>query len=313
MKRVHQKELSSDEELDQYKFRYRKNGLCMLEKRTLIAFNRPVTPFGEHLDQAGASITPEFIGFPTAPPNTIHDPLGSWRTTQDSVITKTSPVESPSHPQIVEVLAVNKTGSESHPCVPNSSTIQGVHSENNDTSLDNQAGIPGMPSSPPSVPIGETECMEPRRLKDNASSSPTRDLDSKATHDVDYPNRYRTNALDDPQNRPSVLPFGNTQLSKPPEGLASMNDKAFALPEPGSFRLEDRDLLTDRIEVVKLLERLRNSGVLGEVLGELGYKKDDPLEPEVTKQEPASSVSEQSQPHVCTHCQKRFNRRCELK
>ncbi|KAI2638942.1 hypothetical protein GGS26DRAFT_580676 [Hypomontagnella submonticulosa] len=295
MKRVHQKELSSDEELDEYKF-------------------RPITPSKEPSDQTGASMAPEFIGFSTVLPETITNPTSSWRASQDSIVAKTSPVESPSHIQMVEALPVNKAGSESHPYVCNSTPIQDVHSGNGETSPDNQAEIPRLPPSQPSLPPGETEFMEPRRLKKDTSSSPAVELDPKANRDVDYPNHNPTNRLEDPQDlqdHPDVLTFGDTQLSKQSEGLPSIHEKALTLPEPGSLGMRDTDLTRD--EVVKLLEKLRSSGVLGDVLGEFGYRKEDPPEPEVTKQEPANHVSEQSQAHVCPECSKRFNRRCELK
>ncbi|OTA96365.1 hypothetical protein M434DRAFT_116536 [Hypoxylon sp. CO27-5] len=238
MKRVHQKDLTTDDDLDQYKF-----SPAGLSKGTS--------------DLARDGAVPEFDRFHMFPIGNTGYAAENWKLPRNPVIdlsNEASPMETPTHIQMEEAPLVTKSDDERLFRGSNSGSTQEVHVGRDDTPLSKQIRIPRPASTQPSPTVDNVEFMKLRQSKEN-------DSDIYSTH----------------------IP-----------------------PEPGDLEV-DLDL-NNRDKVLKLLEKLQSSGVLGE----LGYKKEDPSELEMTKQEPASrTVSEHA--HACSQCSKSFGRRCELK
>ncbi|KAI1107125.1 hypothetical protein F4804DRAFT_242093 [Jackrogersella minutella] len=290
MKRVHQKELTTDEDLDQYKF-------------SLTA------PSKDTSDPAHDNAVPEldrFNEFSVGDSNFGPDSWKPPRSPEIDLSTETSPLEGPSQAQTEEIPVVNKPNDESCSRVPSSTLEQEVQSEGDDASIDKQAGSPRPFSAQPSSTLDDAGFMKPRRSEENDSISHSERPDAKLANGTNSLGHSTVEKPDELQDYPSEPSFECSQPDRPSEGPTDIDADSDAPPKPrGLDEMTDVDL-TDRNGLLKLLEKLRSSGVLGE----LGYKKEDPAELEAAKREPIRSVSLE---HVCPHCPKKFGRRCELK
>lgn len=104
MKRVHQKELIKDEDLDQYKYRYRNTDSKTLG-RVSNCFVRPEAPPKDDSDVARNSTVSEFDRLNIFPDGGGNDASDNWKLPRSPVIdlsTDTNPVEGPSQIQIEE-------------------------------------------------------------------------------------------------------------------------------------------------------------------------------------------------------------------
>ncbi|KAI1418665.1 hypothetical protein F5Y13DRAFT_184305 [Hypoxylon sp. FL1857] len=286
MKRVHQQEVIADEDLDQYKF-------------------SPAASSKGASDLARDNTAPEFDRFTMFPIGNASYASENWKLPRNPVIdlsTETSPMEAPSHMQMEEVPLLNKSGDERLLPVSNGASAQEVRTEREDTPLDKQMEISRPSSTRPSPAINEAEFMKLRQSKETDSSLPPENPDSKA-NDLCSLSQDKSKRPDESPDCPSSPSFETPERSREPDALAN---EAHGSPESGDLDMELD--LNNRDKVLKLLEKLQSSGVLGQ----LGYKKEDPPELGLTKEEPANhTVSEQA--HACSQCPKSFGRRCELK
>ncbi|KAI1140402.1 hypothetical protein F5Y05DRAFT_411458 [Hypoxylon sp. FL0543] len=289
MKRVHRKEVTTDEDLDQYKF-------------------SPAAPSKAALDVARDSTAPEFDRFNVFPIGNAGYASENWKLPRNPVIdlsTEPSPTEPASHIQLEEFPLVNKQGDERLLSVSKGTPTQELHPERDEAPLDREVGIPKSPLAGSSPPTDVAEFMKLGQSKENNLGLYSEKLDSKPV-DIHAPGHYKPKMPDESQDCPSSPSFECPSPSRETVDLTDIGNKAHRSPEPTGLGM-DLDL-SNRDKVLKLLERLQSSGVLEE----FGYKKGDPQELEATKEEPAShTVSEQA--HACPQCPKSFGRRCELK
>ncbi|KAI0838626.1 hypothetical protein F5Y06DRAFT_39721 [Hypoxylon sp. FL0890] len=289
MKRVHQKEVTTDEDLDQYKF-------------------SPVAPSKGTSDLPRDGTASEFDRYNMFPIGNTSYASGNWKLPRNPVIdlsTETSPMEPPTHIQMEDVPLVNQSGDEHPLSVSNGVSTQEAHPERDNIPLEKQMEIPKSPSTRPSPTGDDAESVKLRQSKESGSCLYSEDPDAKLA-DIHPPSRYESKRSDECQDRPSSPSFESTSHSKQADELTKIGENAHGSLEPNDLEMELD--LNNRDKVLKLVEKLQSSGVLGE----LGYKKDDPPELEPTKEEPAShTVSEQA--HACSQCPKSFGRRCELK
>ncbi|KAI2781403.1 hypothetical protein F4815DRAFT_492628 [Daldinia loculata] len=308
MKRVHQKELIKDEDLDQYKYRYRNTDSKTLG-RVSNCFVRPEAPPKDDSDVARNSTVSEFDRLNIFPDGGGNDASDNWKLPRSPVIdlsTDTNPVEGPSQIQIEEPTLVIEP-SESRLDISNSTTAQEVHLESEDTQFNHQTEAP-KPSSPqPSPSLGDSESTNTEQLKEDEpdfhSEIPGPDL----ANDAGSASYSQTDRLDESRDRPSGLSPRSIESNIQPERLIKDSEKFRVSPEPKDDELLTPDLNNPEF-VSKLLEQLQNKGMLKK----LGYKKEDPQEAEMTKLESTNDIISQ-QAHACSQCSKLFGRRCELK
>lgn len=286
MKRVHQKDVLSDDDLDQYKF-------------------SPAAPSKGTSDLARDSTIPEYDKFNIFPIGNTGYASENWKLPRNPVIdlsNEASPMEAPAHIQMEEAPLVTKSGDERR---LNGASTQEVHAERDDAPLVKQMSMPRPSSTQPSLTVDNIEFTKLRQSKENDSDVYSMSRDSKLTNETRSLSRCKSKGPDESQDCPNSPSFENPE-HRQSDGLTNIGEKAHGSPTPDDLEV-DLDL-NNRDKVLKLLEKLQSSGVLEE----LGYKKEDPSELEVAKQEPTSrTVSEHA--HACTQCPKSFGRRCELK
>ncbi|KAI0885647.1 uncharacterized protein GGS22DRAFT_161502 [Annulohypoxylon maeteangense] len=288
MKRVHQKESITDEDLDQYKF-------------------SPATSSKATTDITHHSAAPASDGFMF--------PVGSenWTLPRDPVIdlsTETSPMEGPSQVEMEEAPPVNESGDECHLRTANSGHVQEVHPERDDVSLDEQTETPQSPSIQPCSTFNDnTEFAKSGQVHDRNYSLDYGETDSKLISDPSSPDHDKADEPKEPQDHHNGPSLENSQSDRQLEELTDIHMDSNTRTKLGALS-DTRNLDPD--ELLKLLEELRNNSVFHSFLREHGYKKDDSPEQEVMKQEPARNTAPE-QAHICSKCQKSFNRRCELK
>ncbi|KAI1459285.1 hypothetical protein F4805DRAFT_92883 [Annulohypoxylon moriforme] len=281
MKRVHRKEQITDEDLDQYKF-------------------SPTTSSKDTLGMAHISTAPasDRFMFSTGSESWTMPP----RHPVIDLSTETSPMEGPNQVQMRETPLIDESSDECRLRASNSAPTQEVHSERDAISLDEQTEVPRSPSVQPCPTYNDdSEFRKLSQVKDSSSTLNSGEMDCKLAGD---PNSLDQNKADEHKEPPLESSQSNRQL----EELTDINKDANTHSNPrdpdgmGSLNLANHD------ELLKFLEKLRNSGLLGQ----LGYKKDDSLESDVTKQEPGRNTAPE-QAHICSECGKGFGRRCELK
>ncbi|KAI2625876.1 hypothetical protein GGR54DRAFT_593377 [Hypoxylon sp. NC1633] len=300
LKRVHQKDITTDEDLDQYRL-------------------RSAPPSKEPTDVAHSNTARELNQFGASPTENVNS--DAWALHRSSAIdlpagpSSIVPVEDPSQTQVEETPSLEDRPSDPHRLELLDSTISHeVHSDSDDALLDKEAGIPG-PTSPHPDPLDDSEFTKPRHLEKSAGLH-SQKPDSILAGDIGPLDLEKEKGVNEPRDCTSGAPFGNTPPNGQLVGPVNTGDKAPTSSEPG--RLDTGNIsplpldITNRDNILHLLETLQSRGVLEGCVEELGYRKDIPPDPEDAKQESiASNVSEQH--HVCPRCPKTFSRRCELK
>ncbi|OTB09120.1 hypothetical protein M426DRAFT_132894 [Hypoxylon sp. CI-4A] len=290
MKRVHQKELSSDDDLDMYKF-------------------SPTASSKEPSDLSQHAIGPEFNShvFPT------DFMAGGSIIPRDSTLelsNEATPMESSSQFQMEDTEDQIAPSSEG-PTRELTGIANEVHSDNDYASFDQEIDE-ARPSSGPSSPtINDTESRIPKGLEEPNPTTHPGDADPISSNTIETPRDFKADELDEPQERPSEQLSEGPLYSSHSEAPGAIQEGTHTLPESENSK-EASDVLISREKLSKLLENLQNNIVLGELLGELGWKKDESSESQVPKQETTRNATPEPT-HVCSECQKRFGRRCELK
>ncbi|KAI1389782.1 uncharacterized protein F4822DRAFT_213280 [Hypoxylon trugodes] len=291
MKRVHQKDSISDEDLDQYKIRPTlspKEGFSSVRDSTAHGFDRfSVFPVGN------TSYASENSRLPRSPVIELS--------------TEASPVEGRDHSQPEAASTVNKFASEDHLRIPNNSAVGDVRPENNDIYFDKQAVTSNQPLTTPNSALDDTKVVKPRLLKESDSDLNSVNSDSELDGNVKPLGHYKTDTLNEPQNFPGVSSNEGSEPHGELEVSIDINEKIHAFPGARDLEMGDIDL-TNRDNVAKILEKLQSNGMLEK----LGYKRGNPPDPETTKEEPIGNVPSEAA-HACPTCHKSFSRRCELK
>ncbi|KAI0005650.1 hypothetical protein F4779DRAFT_598155 [Xylariaceae sp. FL0662B] len=297
MKRVHQKDLTTDEDLDQY-------------------VHRPVPQPEEDLNLTQKDISPELHQFNTFSVEKPNYASNCWESSQSPVVglpTEPSPAEDSSrlqvevtHPLADKPAALPRSG------MFDSATTPTVNDDGDDVISDKHKGIPRVLDVCPSEVLSKAEPIKSWQPQDNDSSSASEEskteLQGKGESPIDP---QRMNESDEPRKRSAEPSSGDPAPST--ESKASIDtNKAHASPQSDDQGLADATPITvnpkNRNEVMQLLEKLDSGGMLEA----LGWKKEDPPESDDTKQEPPN-VSGRENHHACSECGKPFARRCELK
>ncbi|XXH03550.1 hypothetical protein Hte_009955 [Hypoxylon texense] len=291
MKRVHQKTQLSDDDLDKYKLR-------TLPK--------------EDSDLVRGSTVPDFHQFNGfAIENTIHRP-SSWELHRNPIMdisAESSPSEIPRRLQVEETPLVNKPSSEIRFHVPDRIATRLIPSERNDLLFNGQAGVSRATSSQPILAHDNARFPQSAQLEQNDTNLHSESTDSKLASGTESLDHDQINKLDQSEECSISPSFEDAQPARQSEGLTQIDEKARTSPVPKNPETVDVDLdLTDRGNLLKILEKLQDSGLLEQ----LGYKKENPPRSEDTPQEPTNNTTGESR-HVCTKCPKGFSRRCELK
>ncbi|KAI8962838.1 hypothetical protein F5Y11DRAFT_347031 [Daldinia sp. FL1419] len=300
MKRVHQKDLVKDEDLEQYKYSLEAPPLDISD----VACNTTPPKFdkSDMFSGAGGSDVP-----------------GNWKIHRSPVIeipTDTSPVES----QIqVEEPSLAIRPSKNRLDGSNSGTTQDVDLESEDAPFDQtEAPRPSSPQVGPS--LDDSEPINTGQLKGDEPSLHSKISSVELANGVNPLNHCQADGLDEPRGHPSELSLGNLESNIQPDRLLADNGKVHMPPEQEGHELLTLDFNNPEC-VSKLLEQLQIRGMLPGVLKllqirgllpDMLQKNEDPQESETAKQEPANNTITQ-QGHFCPQCSKPFNRRCELK
>ncbi|KAI1778318.1 hypothetical protein F4818DRAFT_296663 [Hypoxylon cercidicola] len=291
MKRLHQKAPLSDDDLDNYKIRVSSK---------------------EESDLTRGSTAPDFDqfnGFTVG--NANHGPSG-WDLHRNSVVdisVEPSPSDVSRQIQVEGTSLMNKPSSGDHFHVLSNMTTHGIQPETNGMLFDEQAGVSRAASTRPNPGLDNGRFPQPGQLEQENANFHPESPDSKLASGADSLDYDQINKLHQSQECPVGPSPEGARSARQSEGLADVDEKARTSPGPESPETGHMDLdITNRDSLLKLVEKLRSTGVLEE----LGYKKEDPLRSDDMQQEPANTVAGDSR-HVCPKCSKGFGRRCELK
>ncbi|KAI0095461.1 hypothetical protein F4814DRAFT_443504 [Daldinia grandis] len=308
MKRVHQKEFIKDEDLDQYKYRYRNTDSKTLG-RVSNCLVRPEAPPKDDSDVARNSTATELDRLNIYADGCDGDASDNWKLSRSPVIdlsTDTSSVEGPGQIQIEEPPLVIKP-SESCVDVPDDTTAHEVRLESENTPFNHQTEAPNPPSPRSNPSPGDSESINRGQLKEDEPGLRAEIPGPELAKDVGSINHSQIDRHDEPRDRPSGLSLRSLESNIQPERLIKDSEEVHVSPEPQDHELLTQDLNNPEF-LSKLLEQLQNKGMLKK----LGYKKEDPQEVEATKLKPTNDPISQ-QAHACSQCSKPFARRCELK
>ncbi|KAI1380874.1 hypothetical protein F4677DRAFT_441203 [Hypoxylon crocopeplum] len=306
MKRVHQRHLASDEDLDEFKL-------------------RPAHPSKEASDLAGDSAPPEFNQFNAFPiENTNSDSWGLSRSPVIELSTEPSPMEVSSQIQVDETSSLEDKPSDhrrSH--LLNSASSHEVQPDIDDTLFSKQEGRPRPASAQSNTGLVSPGPTKPGHLERKSLSLRRQKFESKLAN-LGLLSHVKKNKVNESQDYPNSPSLEAVQSKTQLEVLATTAVEAHAqLSEPRNLELEGISPLTldlsNRDKIFQLLEALQSRGVLEE----FGYKKDVPAEPEETKQDPTSGTTNEPlhhekrhlKPYGCTFsgCDKKFGSKNDWK
>ncbi|KAI1473706.1 hypothetical protein F4774DRAFT_423901 [Daldinia eschscholtzii] len=307
MKRVHQIELSKDEELDQYKCRYKSIDPRKLGRDSNY-FVRPAVPSKDTSHIVQDTVAPELDRSTIFPDADGNDASGSWKLPRSPVIdipADTGPSEEQNETQ-TEGTPSGLKPSESRLDESNSNTAQTMHLERKNTPFDTQTEIPKPLSPQPGPALGDLEPTKIVQLRDEPGLHPEASGPELANNSNSL-NHQQTSAVDESRDRPSELSLRSLESDIQSERLINDGEKGDVSAGPRDRELQILDLNNPEY-VSKLLEELQDKGILQKH----GFKKEEPQEADITNQEATGDVVSQ-QAHTCSQCQKLFQRRCELK
>ncbi|KAI1081188.1 hypothetical protein F5B20DRAFT_579567 [Whalleya microplaca] len=296
MKRVHHKDLTTDEDLEQYVY-------------------RPAPQAEEEPDLSREDITPgfnQFKAFAVENPNYASNCWDSSQSPATGLPRESSPVEVPSQLQVEETHSLADKPAMPRLDMFDSSATSTIHHDDDDVLLDEHKDIPRLLSVQRSEVLGEAESIKAWQLQDNDLSSHPEDskpeLQGKGRGLVDP---HRTNESDKSRKCSTEPSSGDPGPCAQAEGPIDIKE-AHASPKREDQAFTDVTSTTVNVrnqnEVRQLLEKLQNEGMLEA----LGYKKEDPPESHDIKQEiPNTPIRENH--HACSKCKKAFARKCELK
>ncbi|KAI1808123.1 hypothetical protein F4811DRAFT_559401 [Daldinia bambusicola] len=322
MKRVHKIESLKDEDLDQYKCRYRSIDHRKLG-RDSNCFVRPAAPPKNTRSVAPNTAASELNMTNMHPDMDGNDMSANWESSHGRAVDKpadTNPPEGPNEVQMEGTSSSLKL-SENRSNESNSNNAQVAHLEGKDTPFGTQTEISRPLSSQTGLSLGDLEPTRTVQLREDEPSLHPEILGPELVNDSSTSSHRQTDAPDEPLARPSELTLGSLESNVQPERLMNDSEKGDVAAEPKD-REQQKPNLEDLEYAMKIFEQIqdKNPGFVLKIFEQVHDKNPEFVSKVLeqlhnkgmTKHEAANDIASQ-QAHVCPHCKKLFGRRCELR